>query len=876
MTQELDIPALLAAALRADRSAAAIQGPADEQDVRHLYRAVLGREAEAEALRKAPGRKLHELTTDMLAGGEFASYVLRPLVEDRPTAHRRLPDAVWAELVPWLERRMGCSALDPRPGAPGVADGLLRLFLHPALTPVLYQAHGSLFEQALTELHRLWRSGGVQLLGKIEFVNREFVSGWLFDASGRIPRPQVEVRCRGRVVATSAAFSYRPDIERAHGGHGLCGFRAPWNAGSLPQGELAFTLHEASTGLPVGPIYRFANGFVDQLGVAQMLAKEFEEIQRRLDVLAGLVPQALGYTAYPLEHYDLYRQAHGVPVAPALPPQTPATRFTVLLDAHQADATAVRISLDSLRAQAGALPWTVFVVGANAEVTDTVRMLAVQDERLQALASWAEAPALLQRLGADPADWVLLLTAGELLDAQALPWLHAARQSTGALALYWDEDRIVHRSGRLPAREARHADPVLRCNFDPDSLLELNTVGTSFAVRADVLEAATGLLAAHPPAQAGEAPPAPLQAEERERLVWAVARHGAWGHVPQFLLSRTDLALRKGQPAGMERLVARATPADLAPVLPEAWAGRRWHREPDGQATAQPKQLVHWWPQQPNAPLSVLVPTRDHADLVRVCVDSLRTMAAYPEALDIVIADNGSTEPDTLAYLAEGAQAGLFRVLRIDEPFNWSRLNNQMAAQAKGQHLLFLNNDTRMLSRHWDRTLRGLLERPEVGAVGARLLYEDMTLQHAGIQFGFEGFVGHRAMGEPVDAPTAIDSTALTGAVPGVTGAFIACRAEVFRQVGGFDAEALGVTFNDVDWCIRVREAGLRILYAPALTLIHYESKSRGFDFMSPEKQRRAEYEADRLLSRHGRLADDGRWSNPRWAPWAPRHRALR
>ena len=120
---------------------------ADVHDVRLLYRAVLGREAEPEALRKAPGRKLHELTADMLAGGEFAAYVLRPLVEDRPTAHRRLPDAVWPELVTWLEQRMACPSPGERSGPMGAVDGLMRLFLHPALTPALLLAHGSLFEQ---------------------------------------------------------------------------------------------------------------------------------------------------------------------------------------------------------------------------------------------------------------------------------------------------------------------------------------------------------------------------------------------------------------------------------------------------------------------------------------------------------------------------------------------------------------------------------------------------------------------------------------------------------------------------------------------------------------------------------------------------------
>ncbi|MFD2453170.1 glycosyltransferase family 2 protein [Ideonella paludis] len=172
--------------------------------------------------------------------------------------------------------------------------------------------------------------------------------------------------------------------------------------------------------------------------------------------------------------------------------------------------------------------------------------------------------------------------------------------------------------------------------------------------------------------------------------------------------------------------------------------------------------------------------------------------------------------------------------------------------------------------------MRGQLERPHVGAVGARLLFEDMTLQHAGIQFGYENFVGHVAAEQPPDDAMALFETQLTHAVSGATGAFLGCRREVFEATGGFNEADFGVTFNDVDWCIRVRELGLAVLYVPLLSMVHYESKSRGFDFMNERKQKRAEYERDQILQGQSTLFRSDPSRSPALSSWSGGARALR
>lgn len=903
-----------------------LAGEASAHDLGQLYLAILGREAEPQLLRKPPMRPLHDIAEEMLRSDEFNYHVLQAVVQQRSLPHDKHSEQQRQTLGAWLTERMGCAPLpaelaqpdgqaQPQAEAepPCPAELLLRLASHPALAPVLYLAHGSLLTQALEDLAKLLRAGQLRLKGKIEFVNREFIQGWVVDASGRRPQLQVEVRNNGRLVAAASAHSYRPDIHQLYGGSGMAGFRAKYNPTLFPPGQpVCFTLHEASSGVMVGPAYTFGNSFFDQLSVAQLLAKEFADIKQRLDVLAGMVPQALSYSAFPLEHFDLYRQTHRVAPPPWLlaeqapgasrlgpPTRRPSQRFTVVIDATRASATGVRISIDSLRHQAGNVPWQTWVVGDEPDVADVAHMLGAVHPQVRHHATWAEAQQALARLAQDPLQWAVLLRAGELLDPHALAWLLAEAQpnSTGAgpIALYWDEDRLEHRTGQAPQRAPRHVAPVLRAAFDADALLELNVVGTSLAAQAQALLAATQLLAAHPqmpeplapdeatadePALVATGPLHPLSLPERERLAWALHAQGPLRHVPQWLLTRTHEALdisKKDKPTDVDhpRLVAQASPEALQPLLPAAWQAQRWQRVPDPVAPQLPKPLVRWQPQRPKAILSVLIPTRDHWELVKQCVDSLYAQALHPEALDVVVADNGSTEPETLAYLAQAQAEGRLRCLRIDAPFNWSQLNNRMATAAKGELLLILNNDTLMLTPQWDDILRGQLERPHVGAVGARLLFEDMTLQHAGIQFGYENFVGHVAAEQPPDDAMALFETQLTHAVSGATGAFLGCRREVFEATGGFNEADFGVTFNDVDWCIRVRELGLAVLYVPLLSMVHYESKSRGFDFMNERKQKRAEHERDQILQRYPRhfTGDDAR--SPRLSGWSGGANAL-
>jgi GT2 family glycosyltransferase len=189
---------------------------------------------------------------------------------------------------------------------------------------------------------------------------------------------------------------------------------------------------------------------------------------------------------------------------------------------------------------------------------------------------------------------------------------------------------------------------------------------------------------------------------------------------------------------------------------------------------------------------------------------------------------NGSVEAATLAFLKKAERDELIRVVRDKGPFNYSRLNNSAAGHARGEILLFLNNDTEIEEPGWLTEMVSHVIQPEVGAVGARLWYADGTLQHGGVVLGLGGVAGHAFPKIPRGHPGYFNRAMLQQNCSAVTGACLAVRKAVFEELRGFDEENLGVTFNDIDFCLRLTHRGYRIVWTPYANLIHHESASRG------------------------------------------------
>ncbi|HEY5869628.1 MAG TPA: glycosyltransferase family 2 protein, partial [Candidatus Tectomicrobia bacterium] len=267
----------------------------------------------------------------------------------------------------------------------------------------------------------------------------------------------------------------------------------------------------------------------------------------------------------------------------------------------------------------------------------------------------------------------------------------------------------------------------------------------------------------------------------------------------------------------------------------------------------------------PTAQVTIIIPTKDKVDLLQVCIDSIRKHTNHP-SYEILVISNNSEEKATYAYLERAMRDGTLRFLRHDIPFNYAALNNFAVRHCDSPYLLFLNNDTEVVSPEWLTAMLEFAQHPDIGAVGAKLLYPDDTIQHAGVVLGIGGVAGHSHRYLPEYHLGYFGQHNLVRNYSAVTAACLLTRREVFEAVGGFNEE-LAVAFNDVDLCLKIRQAGYRIVYTPYARLYHYESASRGSD-TTPENTGRFRAEIAYMLARWGSWLQNDPYYNPNLTIW--------
>lgn len=429
--------------------------------------------------------------------------------------------------------------------------------------------------------------------------------------------------------------------------------------------------------------------------------------------------------------------------------------------------------------------------------------------------------------------WVLPMEPRHQLAATAFHRLAGeARRHPGAAVIYSDEDR-VDEAGQRSA-------PWFKPDFDPDLFLARDMPGHLVAYRRDLLDRIGGY-------REGFGDAAGYDLVLRATMA---ADAGAVRHVPAVLchVHGNDGAVRDSEAA--RRAVADALAGSAARVVANPLS-------PDC------RRVLHPLPDPPPL-VSVIIPTRDRGELLGACMEGLLHGTDYPR-IEVLIVDNESTDPGTLALLARLAEDPRVRVLPVPGAFNYSRLNNLAVAQARGEVLLLLNNDIEVIEPNWLREMVSHALRPEIGAVGAKLLYPDDTVQHAGVVLGFgwpEGVGGHLFPQARRDDPGPFDMLAVARSASAVTAACLAVRRSLYDEVGGLDEEGLKVAFNDVDFCLRLRERGYRNLWTPFALLYHKESASRGSD-ATGEKAERLRREVAVMRARWGAALDDDPYWNP-------------
>ncbi|QOR40735.1 glycosyltransferase family 2 protein [Billgrantia diversa] len=437
-------------------------------------------------------------------------------------------------------------------------------------------------------------------------------------------------------------------------------------------------------------------------------------------------------------------------------------------------------------------------------------------------------------------EFVALLDHDDCLSPHALfHVIEALHRHPEAGLLYSDEDKLSERGERF--------DPHFKPQWNPDLLLAQNYLTHLGVYRTALVREVGGFREGFEGSQDHDLALRVTARLVPERIV----------HVPHVLYhwraGAGSTALGSGEKDYTSEAGLAAVRDHLAQRMPEA-------RVMPGDF---PNTYRVRWPLPEPAPLvSLLIPTRDRLAILKPCVDAILERTDYPN-LEVLILDNQSTCTETLAYMrAVSERDERVRVLRWDEPFNYSAINNFGALYAHGEILGLVNNDIEPINRDWLAEMVRQACRPEIGCVGAKLYYPNDTLQHGGVILGIGGVAGHAHKYFTRHSPGYFTRLHLAHNLSAVTGACLLVRRAVFEEVGGLNEEHLAIAFNDVDLCLKVREAGYRNLWTPYAELYHHESVSRGAED-NAAKRARANGEANYMRETWGEHLDSDPAYNP-------------
>ena len=411
--------------------------------------------------------------------------------------------------------------------------------------------------------------------------------------------------------------------------------------------------------------------------------------------------------------------------------------------------------------------------------------------------------------------------------------LRAKGQPDGFL---YSDEALFEKDIRRP--RAAHFKP----DYAPDYFLCCNYICHLAVFRRDLFEAV-----------GGERPECD-GSQDHDLFLRLIEKNGGAAHLPQVLYYWRVHAGSTSGGTEAKPYVAAAAKKALADHL--ARTGRK------GEVTDGlfPSTYRVKWEIEGEPLVSILIPSKDHTADLEKCLSSIYEKTQWKK-FEVIVIENNSTEPETFDYYekAPARYPGLRVVKWPGKGFNFSAINNFGRQSAQGEYLLLLNNDVEILNGDWlTELLRPCAHEGGAAICGAMLYYPDDTIQHAGVVTGLGGYAGHSHKYRPRGGSGYLFRAATVQDFSAVTGACLLVKTSVYDEVGGLD-EGFAVAFNDVDFCLRVRDAGYRIAWTPYAQLYHYESKSRGGDEKDPVKARRFAAEQQRLYDRHGRenILDD-------------------
>lgn len=494
-------------------------------------------------------------------------------------------------------------------------------------------------------------------------------------------------------------------------------------------------------------------------------------------------------------------------------------KLSVVIPAYKTPERYLAAMLDSLRAQTYK-HWEVCVADGSPRGESAERVLkryAMKDERIRYVVL-GENKGIAENTNAaiDMAkgDFIVLADHDDTLAPDALfECVKAINRDPEIDVVYTDEDKLDIDGGEL-------FEPHFKPDFNPDLLTSVNYICHLFVVNRELLDEVGGFLEEFDGAQDYDFI---FRCTEKARKIY---------HVPKALYHW--------------RCHQNSTSSNPESKLYAFEAGARAiqaHYERMGIRALSVEKGVDYgiyhtkFEITGNPLVSVIIPNKDHTADLDVCMRSLIEKGTYKN-LEFIIVENNSTEPETFQYYERiQKEFDFIHVVKWEREFNYSAINNFGVTAASGEYLLFLNNDTELINPESIEELLGFCQRDDVGIVGARLLYSDDTIQHAGVVVGFGGIAGHTFIGLHRAESSYFNRAMCAQDYSAVTAACMMSKKSLFEKAGGF-AEELAVAFNDIDYCMKIRSLGKLVVYAPYALFYHYESKSRGLED-TPEKVER-------------------------------------
>jgi len=478
--------------------------------------------------------------------------------------------------------------------------------------------------------------------------------------------------------------------------------------------------------------------------------------------------------------------------------------------------------------------WTLHIAddaSTKPDVRTALDALAQRDSRIHVL--FSETNGHISRasnlaLSTVTAPFFALLDQDDLLAQDAL--LHVAMQimqQPDVGIIYSDEDK-VDTSGQ-------RSGPYFKPDFNPDLLLGQNTISHLGVYSTALVQSVGGFRVGYEGSQDHDLA---LRCIERLRADQVV-------HIPRVLYHWRVHAGSTASSVGEKPYALVAGVAAVQDHLDRT--------EPDAQASLIEDinlYRVRFSVPTPQPTVTVIVPTRNGLAVLKPCIEGLLHDTDY-YAMQVLIVDNGSDDPDTLLHMTKWAQDPRVRIRRDERPFNFSALNNAAVAAVDSELVLLLNNDISMIHPDWLLEMVSQALRPGVGAVGAALWYPNDTLQHGGVILGVGGVASHAHKGLPKGHAGYFGRARLLQSLTAVTGACLLVRRSLYQAIGGLNERDLAVAFNDIDFCIRLTKAGYRTVWTPFAQLYHHESVSRGDD-LAPDKVARFQSEVDYMLKTWG------------------------